>query len=77
MTKSADGDVSSQLSLASVSWEDEGVYTCVAVEAGAEEDTAPAKQNILLDVLGKKGCSNATSRGSHLSLKPMIVLFHA
>ena len=55
VSKSADGNVSSQLSIASVSWSDGGVYSCVAKEVGGEEGAeTPTKQNILLDILGKK-----------------------
>ncbi len=54
MSKSSDGNVSSQLKMESVSWGDEGIYTCVAVEVGPDAPQTPAKQNILLDVLGKR-----------------------
>ncbi len=56
MSKSSTGNVSSQLSISSVTWGDEGVYTCVAVELGPgteQGQRVPVKQNILLDVLGK------------------------
>jgi len=52
VSKSSEGDVSSNLTIAEVLWEDEGVYSCVAVEKGAEgQDSQPSRQDILLDVL--------------------------
>lgn len=54
VSKSADGSVSSELSLQVVEWKDEGTYTCLAREiSSAAEGAKPTKQEIMLEIYGK------------------------
>ena len=52
MSKSSDGNVSSELIIESVDWSDAGVYSCVAIEAN-DEDAEPTQRNFELEVLGE------------------------
>ncbi len=65
VSKSSDGNVSSQLSISSVEWSDAGIYSCVAVEVGDDgmPRGPPSKQNIQLDVLGRI-CNRVTQSSS-------------
>ena len=51
VSKSASGAVTSELILDKVTWNDEGIYSCLAKEVGSEDD--PTKQDIILDIYGK------------------------
>ena len=51
VSKSASGEVTSQLVLDKVQWQDEGVYTCLAKQVGSNDP--PTKQDITLDIYGK------------------------
>ena len=54
MSKSADGSVSSELSLQIVEWKDEGTYTCSAREiTSAAEGAKPTRQEIMLEIYGE------------------------
>ena len=55
MSKESDGTVRSELTLARVSWKDEGTYTCMAREVtnNEEKPDTPTKQEVLLEVYGK------------------------
>lgn len=54
VTKSADGSVSSELSLVVVEWKDGGTYTCLAREiSSAAEGAKPTKQEIIMEIYGK------------------------
>ena len=55
MSKESDGTVRSELTLARVSWKDEGTYTCMAREVtnNEEKTDTPTKQEVLLEVYGK------------------------
>jgi len=53
LEKTSDGNVSSELSLNVVGWEDEGTYTCSARETSpGAENTSPTKQQIKLEIYG-------------------------
>lgn len=51
VSKSASGQVTSELILDKVRWEDEGIYSCLAKQVGSQDD--PTKQDINLDIFGK------------------------
>ena len=51
VSKSASGEVTSELILDKVKWTDEGIYTCLARQIAS--DDLPTKQDINLDIFGK------------------------
>ncbi len=50
VSRSASGSVSSELTLATVEWEDEGIYSCLAMEVGSTDE--PTMQQIILEIYG-------------------------
>jgi hypothetical protein len=52
VSKSASGSVASELTLATVTWADEGIYSCVAKEVGSTDE--PTMQEIILEIYGMK-----------------------
>ena len=53
MSKSSEGTVSSELTIAEVNWDDGGLYSCVArevVDRGVDVAAPPKMQKIFLDV---------------------------
>lgn len=62
MSKSSEGTVSSELTIAEVNWDDGGLYSCVArevVDRGVDVAAPPKMQKIFLDVFsGAKVNSN-------------------
>lgn len=56
LEKTSDGNVSSELSLNVVGWDDEGTYTCSArarETSPGSEGSLPTKQQIKLEIYGK------------------------
>ena len=51
VSKSASGAVTSELILDKVTWNDEGIYSCLAKEVGSKDE--PTKQDIILDIYGE------------------------
>lgn len=52
VSKSADGTVSSELTIDRVSWNDGGSYSCLAREVNGD-NVEPTKQDIELEIYGK------------------------
>ena len=71
MSKSSEGTVSSELTIAEVNWNDGGLYSCVArevVDRGVDAAAVPKMQRIFLDVFS--GAEVRNKKG-HLMLNPM------
>ena len=51
VSKSADGTVSSQLTIKRVSWADGGTYSCLVRELNSQDP--PTKQDVQLEIYGK------------------------
>jgi hypothetical protein len=52
--KSADGNVSTHMSIAAVGWDDAGMYSCMAREREGRSGQTAMGQNIVLNVLGEE-----------------------
>ena len=77
VSKSSEGTVSSELTIAEVNWDDGGLYSCVAREVdtrGADVAAPPKMQKIFLDVFSGAEVRNESDTG-HLTFKPTLTHF--